>query len=129
MKHLKTIIFFTLIMSFFNHAANAQTIRVTPARFAEIIKDSSIQKLDVRTKIEYDMIGHMEGFIQISGTSKNFEKKVLQKLNPNIPIAVYCMSGHRSVEACKKLENIGFKTIYELDGGIIRWIASGGKLE
>lgn len=50
-------------------------------------------------------------------------------MDPNIPIAVYCMSGHRSTVACKKLEQLGFKTIYELDGGIIRWIASGGKLE
>jgi len=129
MKHLKTVIFFVFILPFFKHPANSQTIRVTPDRFAQLISDSTMQKLDVRTGIEYDLVGHIEGFIQINGTSKNFEKKVLQKMDPNIPVAVYCMSGHRSVDACKKLEHIGFKTIYELDGGIIQWIASGGKLE
>ncbi len=129
MKHLKTVISITFFVSIFNHLSNCQTIRVSPDRFARIISDSTIQKLDVRTGIEYDIIGHIEGFIQINGASKNFEKKVLQKMDPHIPVAVYCMSGHRSVEACKKLEHIGFKTIYELDGGIIQWIASGRKLE
>lgn len=129
MKHLKTVIysvFFTLI---FNISLASQIIRVTPDRFAEIIADTTIQKLDVRTEIEYEIIGHMEGFIQINSISKNFERKVLQTLNPNQPIAVYCMSGHRSADACKKLERIGFKTIYELNGGIIQWLAIGGKLE
>lgn len=129
MKVIKTVIFFAFFLPFFKCPVNSQTIRVTPERFARIISDSTIQKLDVRTGIEYDVVGHIKGFIQINGISKNFENKVLQNMDPNIPIAVYCMSGHRSTVACKKLEQLGFKTIYELDGGIIRWITSGGKLE
>ena len=129
MKHLKTVIFSCILLFFSKNWVKAQTIRVTPDRFAGIISDSTIQKLDVRTGIEYDVIGHIPGFTQINGSRKNFEKKVMQKLDPNKPVAVYCMSGHRSVDACKKLEQIGFKSIYELDGGIIRWVASGGKLE
>lgn len=129
MKHLKTVIFSCILLFFSKNWVKAQTIRVTPDRFAGIISDSVIQKLDVRTGIEYDVIGHIPGFTQINSTRKNFEKKVMQKLDPNKPVAVYCMSGHRSVDACKKLEHLGFKTIYELDGGIIQWVAGGGKLE
>lgn len=129
MKHLKTVIFCAFFTLIFNMGSTSQVIRVTPDRFAKIITDSTIQKLDVRTEMEYEIVGHIEGFIQINGISKNFEKKVLQTLNPNQPIAVYCMSGHRSADACKKLERIGFKTIYELDGGILQWLAIGGKLE
>ncbi|MCX7744088.1 MAG: rhodanese-like domain-containing protein [Flavobacteriales bacterium] len=129
MRHLKTVIFFVFFLLILNLEIYTQIIRVTPDRFADIIADSSIQKLDVRTEVEYEIIGHIKGFIQINGNSKNFEKKVLQTLNPNLPVAVYCMSGHRSTNACKKLERIGFKKIYELDGGIIQWIAIGGKIE
>lgn len=129
MKNIKAVIYCAFVTLIFNIHSTSQIIRVSPVRFAEIIADSSIQKLDVRSEMEYEIVGHIEGFIQINGIGKNFEKKVLQTLNPNQPIAVYCMSGHRSANACKKLERIGFKTIYELEGGIIQWLATGGKLE
>jgi thioredoxin len=35
------------------------------------------------------------------------------------------MSGGRSKKAAEKLQELGFKTIYELDGGIMKWNATG----
>jgi thioredoxin len=35
------------------------------------------------------------------------------------------LSGGRSQKAASKLQELGFKTIYELDGGILKWNAEG----
>ena len=34
---------------------------------------------------------------------------------------VYCLSGGRSSKANKKIRSLGFKNVYELDGGILEW--------
>lgn len=43
-----------------------------------------------------------------------------QFLNKNRPIYIYCLSGGRSGAAAKKLRTEGY-TVYELNGGIIKW--------
>jgi thioredoxin len=37
------------------------------------------------------------------------------------PVFVYCLSGGRSSAAASKLRASGFKTVYELNGGIMKW--------
>jgi thioredoxin len=39
------------------------------------------------------------------------------------PIFVYCKVGGRSAQAASKLAELGFKEIYNLDGGIMKWNA------
>ena len=39
------------------------------------------------------------------------------------PIFVYCKVGGRSAQAANKLGELGFKEIYNLDGGIMKWNA------
>jgi thioredoxin len=38
---------------------------------------------------------------------------------------VYCKVGGRSAQAASKLAELGFKEIYNLDGGIMKWNAAG----
>ena len=40
-------------------------------------------------------------------------------------IAVYCKAGVRSMDACRLLYDLGYKKIYNLSGGMIRWHAEG----
>lgn len=40
-------------------------------------------------------------------------------------IAVYCKAGVRSMDACRLLHDLGYKKIYNLNGGMIRWHAEG----
>jgi len=42
-------------------------------------------------------------------------------IDKNKEIFVYCHSGARSYNACKILEQLGFKTVYNLIGGISEW--------
>ena len=43
------------------------------------------------------------------------------QLDKEKPIAVYCKSGGRSGGASKLLLELGFKEIYDLEGGILNW--------
>jgi 3-mercaptopyruvate sulfurtransferase SseA len=52
---------------------------------------------------------------------------LMQNLDKNKPVFVYCKSGNRSGKAVKKLEELGFKSIYELDGGLQNGEAAGMK--
>ncbi len=38
---------------------------------------------------------------------------------------MYCLSGGRSKKAAAKLNELGFTTVYELEGGIMKWNAEG----
>lgn len=92
---------------------------VNAVKFASIIqKTSNIQIVDVRTPQEYSE-GHLPGAVNIDVNGANFEEQI-NKLNKNVPVAVYCRSGRRSKLAADQLVNSGY-TVTELDGGIISW--------
>jgi rhodanese-related sulfurtransferase len=40
-------------------------------------------------------------------------------------LIIQCQRGHRSAQAANKLSNLGFKKIYNLDGGLDAWVQSG----
>jgi len=90
--------------------------RLTPEKFIEAIKDSTIQVIDVRTITEYNQ-GHLKrakkvDFLRPTEFQSYFENKdTLQ------PVYLYCRSGNRSMNAAKYLKKRGFKEIYDLRGG------------
>ena len=47
------------------------------------------------------------------------------KLDRTTPIILYCRSGKRSVLSVNKISKLGFKEIYNLEGGILEWIEEG----
>ena len=42
-------------------------------------------------------------------------------LDKGKPVFVYCMSGPRSSAAAEKLQEMGFKNVYEMQGGMMKW--------
>lgn len=52
-------------------------------------------------------------------------KSQVAKLNKAKPVFVYCAGGVRSGKASKLMAELGFTSIYNLDGGIKAWKASG----
>lgn len=83
------------------------------------------QLIDVRTPAEYadDKINNAKN---IDWNGENFVSEVV-KLDKTKPVFVYCKSGGRSAQASSKLSQLGFTEIYNLDGGIMKWNASGMK--
>lgn len=95
--------------------------------FKKIIEETKdIQLIDVRTKDEF-VEGHIKNSVMIDFYRKDF-KEVMNKLDKDKPIAVYCTIAGRSGVAARMLVQLGFKEIYDLKGGIIDWQKDGYKL-
>lgn len=94
---------------------------VGTAEFAEVIKDTAIQLVDVRTPMEYAE-GHLPGAILIDVKDSTFLPKAKETLSQDRPVAVYCRSGRRSASAASQLVKAGFEVV-NLKGGILAWQA------
>ena len=93
------------------------------AGFAELVADSSVVVLDVRTASEYAE-GHIEGSINIDQGQSDFMEKARAALPADRKIAIYCRSGRRSANAAGRLADEGYLCV-NLKGGIIAWKESG----
>ena len=119
---------FFLILSFAILSCKGQPTKkiesVAPEVFAEKIKaTSNAQILDVRTPEEFAS-EHIDKARNINWLGDDFVTNV-ENLDKSKPVFVYCKSGGRSAKASAKLAELGFKTIYELQGGIMKWNAAG----
>ena len=116
------------ILSFVMVSCNGQTpksIQKTDAvSFSKKIQETeNPQILDVRTPEEFAS-EHIDKAENVNWLSDSFAVKVA-KLDKSKPVFVYCKSGGRSQKAAAKLAELGFTTIYELEGGILKWDAAG----
>lgn len=59
---------------------------------------------------------HMENYVNSLPKDKNAK------------IVVYCRSGHMSGVAAEELKKMGYKNIYDLEGGMNSWTSSGKKI-
>jgi rhodanese-related sulfurtransferase len=115
-----------LLVSFVITSCNGQTSKniklVEVKEFAEKTnKTQNPQILDVRTPGEFTD-SHIENALNIDWLGDSFVVDA-EKLDKTKPVYVYCKSGGRSKKATAKLEELGFKNIYELDGGFMKWSA------
>ncbi|MDP3679807.1 MAG: thioredoxin domain-containing protein [Flavobacterium sp.] len=104
---------------------NSKEIKTIDSKaFAEkIATTQNPQILDVRTPEEFTS-DHIDNAKNINWLGNTFVSDV-EKLDKSQPVFVYCKSGGRSQKAAEKLNELGFKTIYQLDGGMLKWDAAG----
>lgn len=101
------------------HSQTSQT-KLSVAQFSEKIKSlPEAPVIDVRTPGEFAQ-GHLLNALNYDWNGGNFEQQI-SHLDKNKPVFVYCQSGRRSASAAAKMRELGFKEVYELDGGIIAW--------
>lgn len=96
--------------------------------FEQVLTDSLIQLVDVRTEKEYNE-DHIPGAILIDIKTDDFTEKAKNLLDKDRPVAVYCKGGVRSRRAAEKLLFMGFSLVYNLDAGFDQWKKEGGKIE
>ena len=89
--------------------------------------NADLQLVDVRTAEEFG-VSHLKDAQNICVTEDDFEAKVAS-LDREKPIFVYCKKGGRSARAAQILEEMGFKEIYDLQGGISAWETEGLETE
>lgn len=115
-----------IIMSFFKSlfgspTTESENITLLPApEFKASIKKSNAQVVDVRTAIEFKS-GHINKAKNIDFFQKNSFKDKLDKLDKNKPLHLYCRSGQRSKKAAGIAAELGFKEIYDLQGGYLAY--------
>ncbi|WP_010523324.1 rhodanese-like domain-containing protein [Aquimarina agarivorans] len=82
--------------------------------------DENAVILDVRTdgEIEEGYIANMKQIDFLEG--QNFLEEVA-KLDKSKNYYIYCRSGNRSGQACDIMEQLGFDTTYNLEGGFMNW--------
>jgi hydroxyacylglutathione hydrolase len=81
------------------------------------LRDSSLQVLDVRREPEWET-GHIEDAVW--WPLDNF-KIAAPEIDRNVPVAVHCKSGYRSMIACSLLQRAGFQNVINIVGGFDAW--------
>jgi len=87
---------------------------VTPKKFSELIKKGDGYLVDVHIP-EQTHIPDTDAFIpynEISGYTDQLPE------DKSTPILVYCRSGSMSKSASKEISRLGYKNVYDLEGGI-----------
>lgn len=123
-------IFYSLLFvsaTLFNSCSNGQTgtvkTNLSAIEFSEKIKEqTSAPIIDVRTPEEFAN-GHLPNAKNVDWNGNDFDQQITS-LDKSKPVFVYCLSGGRSSSAAKQMRSEGFKEVYELKGGIMKWRAA-----
>jgi glyoxylase-like metal-dependent hydrolase (beta-lactamase superfamily II)/rhodanese-related sulfurtransferase len=89
---------------------------------SERLQGSNLQVLDVRREPEWEA-GHIEG---ASWWPLDNFKVAPPEIDREVPIAVHCKGGYRSMIACSLLLRVGFRNVVNVVGGFDAW--QGAKL-
>lgn len=87
--------------------------------YQALMNDETIQLVDVRTADEFNA-GTIGKAQNIDYLSEDFKAK-LTSLNKDEPVYVFCRSGNRSEKARNIMLELGFKEVYDLQGGYNAW--------
>lgn len=99
---------------------------IEPAVVAKRIEEQpgSFTIIDVRRPEEFNNeLGHIAGSILVTLGPELTE--YLQKGDRDIEIIFVCRSGARSATSTREALDLGYKTVANLVGGMIRWNAEG----
>lgn len=107
--------------------ASAIAMNINTDEFARLMQEKkNVIILDVRTDEEIAQ-GFIEGQTQIDFYDETF-KEQLAALDRNKPVMVYCRSAGRSTEVLGMMSEMGFKEVYNLEGGFEAWKAAGKQI-
>lgn len=134
-KVLLSIIFACIVIvgiSYYSHTQSLKNVR-TKNSVSQLITSISVQEfkslidsksdqgliLDLRTEEEF-LLGHIKGATLIDFYKDSFQEE-LSRLDKEKTYYIYCRSGGRSGRALNMMKKLGFTSVYNLDGGILRW--------
>lgn len=81
------------------------------------------QLLDLRTPEEF-ATGHLENATLMNFYDADFRDRLLT-MNRHQPTIIYCRSGNRSGQALEMMRELGFRNVYDMQGGIMAWQRAG----
>ena len=90
---------------------------ITVQELQRQLPKNGIQVLDVRREAEF-MAGHID---EASWWPLDRFRISPPEVDLNIPLAVHCQSGYRSIIACSLLQRAGFQNVVNVSGGFGAW--------
>ena len=100
---------------------------ITPEEAYILIQEnkdnSNFVILDVRTPEEF-LGEYIENAVNLDYYSDTFRND-LDKLDKNKTYLIYCRSGRRSENTLNIMEELDFREVYNMLGGIIKWKSEG----
>ncbi len=95
--------------------------QISVESLSEQLQGGGSQVLDVRREAEWEA-GHIEG---ASWWPLDNFKVAPPEIDREVPIAVHCKGGYRSMIACSLLERAGFQNVVNVMGGFDAWQQAG----
>jgi len=117
-------------MAWFTRSAPAQVLSLADA--IPRVASGDLTLVDVREVAEVLASGKAKGALNVPLTilSRQADPRHpdhLVALDPQRPVALYCLSGARSSRAVDMLRHLGYTQVYNL-GGLRDWQAAGGAI-
>ncbi len=99
-------------------------VHVDPQKWNELISDPDVLVIDTRNRYEYDVGTFMNAVYPETDSFREFPEYVKSKLDPDKhkKIAMFCTGGIRCEKATSFMLSQGFKDVYQLNGGILRYL-------
>lgn len=90
--------------------------------------------VDIRDAPELDEHGRIAGAVHVPRGMLEFRADVtspyhIEPLDPSKRVILHCASGGRSALAARTLQEMGYRKVAHLDGGITAWKAAGKPVE
>ena len=120
MKKLVLILAFFSTLFGVSCQPNETVTVLNPEQYKDAIMKEEIQLVDVRTPEEYQA-GYIKDAVNIDFYEQEKFREAFEEFDKNKPIYLYCRSGGRSHKAANMLVEMGFKEIYDLEGGYLNW--------
>ncbi len=119
---------FLILLAFLSLHSMAQIQSVGMNDFEkQLIATQAEQLIDVRTPQEFAKY-RIQSARNIDFRNAGFRTNI-EKLDKTKPVLIYCLSGGRSKAALEVFREAGFKTVYELTGGINAWSSAGKPID
>lgn len=112
------------IISFDQRLDPAQTgaEALDPEAFERLLEGDAVQLVDARNRYEV-ALGRFEGALDpATDNFSEFRDWARTRLDPVRPVAMYCTGGVRCEKAGAWLKARGFERVYQLEGGILRYL-------
>jgi rhodanese-related sulfurtransferase len=93
--------------------------------FKKMLSNENVVILDAREKHEYE-VSHIKDAKWLGHNSLN--TAVLEKIDKNATIVVYCTVGVRADKVGARLQKMGFQNVYNLFGSIVEWVNQGNSV-
>jgi rhodanese-related sulfurtransferase len=120
-----TVLVFSACKQVKKHSSNSVKEQAFPIKTISVATLEAHRKvkkgllLDVRTP-EETAEGHIEAAVFLDYYRSDFQTQI-QKFPKDEPVYIYCRSGNRSRKAAQKLAALGFRDVYNIEGGFQAW--------